>query len=475
MDWILSDYGFGIDFKKNHLILILLKKSLRRIVLVDYEVHSLLPEDQGEEREVQILNLINPFISKYNLKKEKVSISVPREKAFVRFLTLPIATKENLRKVIEYEVSKFTPFEKGEVYFDYQILKEEKEGIRLCAMFMKKIELDFYLSLLKKIGIEPISIQIPLTGVLNLFYYHKSPREGEISVLLDVAESSFEMNLIQEKDWRESFCLPSPKVDKESKMLNTFKRSGLREDLFPKSTFYVYGWEGEEALLSRLKEANSIQAVSPPPLNRIEAGKKGPHDLYKIYGSIGVPLPGLVNAQLQLNLLPIEMRKKVRKIGKPLFMILSILAVALCLSWGAGVFLNYKNELTAINSEIKARKPEVESIEKLQKKNEALKKEILEMEKIRSGETSKIAILNELTQLLPNTVWIWNLKYDGKEVEINGYADSASDLIPLIDKSPLFEKVEFSAPVTKERQMRPEGDREKERFRIKARIEGRKG
>jgi hypothetical protein len=47
-------------------------------------------------------------------------------------------------------------------------------------------------------------------------------------------------------------------------------------------------------------------------------------------------------------------------------------------------------------------------------------------------------------------------------------------LIPLLDKSPLFEEVQISAPVTKEKQMRPEGEKEKERFKIKAKLEGRR-
>jgi hypothetical protein len=55
---------------------------------------------------------------------------------------LPIATKENLRKVLEYEVSKYTPFEKEEIYFDYQILKEEKEWLDLFAVFIKREEVD---------------------------------------------------------------------------------------------------------------------------------------------------------------------------------------------------------------------------------------------------------------------------------------------------------------------------------------------
>jgi general secretion pathway protein L len=142
--------------------------------------------------------------------------------------------------------------------------------------------------------------------------------------------------------------------------------------------------------------------------------------------------------------------------------------------WGISLFFKYRNELNTINTEMKKRKPEVEAVEKLQKQEQGLKREIVELEKIRSGEVSKIEMLKELTQLLPGTVWIWNLKYDGKEIEVSGYADSASDLISLLDKSPLFEKVEFLAPVTKERQMRPEGEKEKERFKIKARLEGRR-
>jgi hypothetical protein len=179
-------------------------------------------------------------------------------------------------------------------------------------------------------------------------------------------------------------------------MLKAFKQSGLEEGTIPNATFYIYGWEGDETLLTRLKEANSLQTILPPPLNRIEVGKKGPHELHKIYGSIGIPLQGLVTSPFQLNLLPIEMRKKVRQIGKFLSFILSLLALTLALSWGTGIFFQHRNELNAINAEIKARKPEVETIEGLQKKNEALQKEISEMGKIKSGEPSKMAILNPI-------------------------------------------------------------------------------
>lgn len=116
----------------------------------------------------------------------------------------------------------------------------------------------------------------------------------------------------------------------------------------------------------------------------------------------------------------------------------------------------------------------MEAVEKLQKRRGELTREITELERIAVGEAKRIDVLQELTQILPPSVWIWNLKCSGKDVEISGFADSASELIPILDKSPLFEKVEFSSPVTKERERKGSTDKERERFKIKMKVEGRR-
>jgi Tfp pilus assembly protein PilN len=470
---MMFDSSLGIDFGQNHLILTFLKRTLGKVKMVDYGIHPILPESQKEEREAQVISLVNSFISKHQIHKERTSVSLPREKVVVRFIKLPAATKENLRKVLEYESPRYTPFEKGETYLDYQILKEEKEWLHLFAVFVRKADVDACLSLLKKIGIQPLSIEIPSTGAFNLFSYNEGAKEGEPSLLLDVADPFYEMSLIQERNLTESFHLPLPSDERGAKMISTLKRSGLRGDSLSKSTLFVYGLGADEGMLASLREANQIKEVSYPPLNRIEAGKEL-SKLYKIYGPLGVALKGLTKTRLDLNLLPFEMRKKVRQIGKPLFIMLTSLAIVLSFAWGMGTFVRYRKEIRLINNEMKKKKPAVDVVEKLQRQKEDLKKEISELEKIRSGEVSKIEMLKELTQVLPSTVWIWNLKYTGKEIEISGFADSASDLIPLLDRSPLFERVEFLTPVTKERTAMGIETKEKERFKIKMRFEGRR-
>jgi Tfp pilus assembly protein PilN len=467
----ISDSSFGIDLRKQNLILTLLKKSFTKVLLADYAIHPISPEGQKEDREAEIISLVNAFISKHRIKKEKVSIAIPRDKVVARFIKLPVATKENLRKVLEYEASRYTPFENGEFYFDYQILKEEKEWLCLFVLFVRKVDVDYYLALLKKIGIQPVSVQIPSTAALNLFFYNEGTKENETSVLLNVTEPFFEMDVLQGKEWKESFHLPLPREERASRIIHTLKRSSQDVPSASKSTFFVYGLDADETILTDL-EAGQVERVLAPPLNRMDTSREISKP-YKIYPSIGIPLKELVATRFNLNLLPFEMRKRVRQIGKPLVIILASLALALTLTWGAGTIVGYRGELNSVNDEIRKRKPEVEAISKLQKQKDECCKEISALEKIQTGEVSKTDLLEELTKILPDTVWIWNFKYTGKEIEISGFADSASNLIPLIDKSPLFEKVEFLAPVTKERLMRGTDAKEYERFKIKARIEGR--
>lgn len=465
------DSSLGIDFKRNHLVLTILKKSFGRIRLADYRIYPIWSEGQKEVREGQWISLISSFVSKHQVRKEKVSICIPREKVVLRFLRLPAAVKENLRKVLEYEAPKYTPFDKEPIYIDYQLLREEKEWIHLVALFARKAGMDLYLSLLKRIGIHPVSIQIPSVAALNLFCHHGAEKGRETVVLVDASEASLEMNVLQNGTWKESFHLPLPAEGREGNILQACKAAGLNGEALHRAAFFVYGLETAEKSGPPLGELQGLNP-SAPPLNRLLEGKSASHPDY-IYSSIGVALKGLAKPRVGLNLLPLEMRRQVRQIAKPLFMVLISLAFLLTLTWGAGMYTRYSTAINGLRAEVKKKKPEVEAVEKLQKRKVQVGREIAELEKISAEEVSKILVLKELTRILPPTVWIWNMKFSGRELEISGFADSSSELISLLDHSPLFEKVEFLAPVTKERG-RMGAEKEKERFKIKMRLETRR-
>jgi Tfp pilus assembly protein PilN len=456
----------GIDFRPNHVILTLLRSSFGKVRLGDAESHALPAEAQKEAREAQCLGFIRVFLSRNQANRQRVHISIPREKTLVRVIRLPAAARENLRKVLEYEMPKYTPFEKEEVYFDYQVIRQDKEWLQLIAVFARKRDLDPYLGLLKKAGIQPASIQVPSGAALNLFLYHQGEKGKEVSVLVDLNDPSFEMNILKGKDWEESLHLPLPREKREEKLLEIFARIGFPAEGLSKTGFYAYGPDagGEKGI-------ELSEPFLPPPLDRIEVPKGRPKPFH-LYASIGLPLEGGARAPVSLNLLPMPMRKKVRQVAKPLFFVLLVVALGLAGGWALGLYQGYRNELDALRTEVKKKKPEVEAIERIQKKRGERAKENSDFARITSGEVSKVVILQELARVLPPTVWIWNLKCSGRELEISGFADSASELISLLDRSPLFEKVEFLAPVTKERERRGTEEKERERFKIKMRLEG---
>jgi len=78
---------------------------------------------------------------------------------------------------------------------------------------------------------------------------------------------------------------------------------------------------------------------------------------------------------------------------------------------------------------------------------------------------STVAILEELTRLLPDDAWIADLQIDGDEVRLTGYATAAASLIGLIDASPRFQTPRFLSPVTHD------GRLAKERFSLAFELE----
>ena len=77
-------------------------------------------------------------------------------------------------------------------------------------------------------------------------------------------------------------------------------------------------------------------------------------------------------------------------------------------------------------------------------------------------------MLRELVQILPKGVTLTLFSVEGREVRIGGIiTGSASDLISILEGSPVFENVQFTSPVASR-------GMEMQEFQIKATLEARK-
>ncbi|MBS1113512.1 MAG: Fimbrial assembly family protein, partial [Nitrospirae bacterium] len=75
-------------------------------------------------------------------------------------------------------------------------------------------------------------------------------------------------------------------------------------------------------------------------------------------------------------------------------------------------------------------------------------------------------ILKELTAILPKSAWLSRVRVSETNVDLEGYATSASGLLSKLEASSFFKKVEFASPTFRDTRMNAD------RFNIKMEIEG---
>jgi Tfp pilus assembly protein PilN len=464
--------SLGIDLREDRVILSHLRKSLRQIWITTSDIFPLTPSKTKDERDVELINTLQEYISQHGISKDNVVLGLPREKGLVKLVEIPSAAKENLRKVLEYELGKHIPFPPEEASFDYQVLDTKEGFLRVLLVVMKKEEVNDYLELFKKMGIRPIAVEISSTASANLYHFDQYPTTRTSCVLLDIGRHFCEFHFFEKGNLKEVFHFSFTQEEEKAGELAEAYRLALLREFGPKDgkeSIFAYGEEAKDGLINTLEQKLSSPITLAQSLKRIYIGDAS-QKIAECYTAIGLALRGLSKTKWNINLLPLDLRKKVSRVGIYLAIFLSVAALVLAGTWTVHPFLQEREELDRIAAEMKEKKPMVDAIEAIQKKKGLLEKEVREFGTLRTEEMSRLDILKELSEILPATVWIWNMKLKSKEVEINGFADSASDLIVIIDKSPIFEKVEFSSPVTKERRLF--GDKlDKERFRISAKIE----
>jgi len=116
--------------------------------------------------------------------------------------------------------------------------------------------------------------------------------------------------------------------------------------------------------------------------------------------------------------------------------------------------------LARLNREIARIDPDVKAVERVARELEHKRQLVATVGKVGATSLQPLAVLRELTEILPNDAWVTYLAFDAKGVEMTGQAGAASTLIPLLENSPRLERVEFASPVTR--------GRDREQFRIRA-------
>ncbi|MFH0812428.1 MAG: pilus assembly protein PilM [Pseudomonadota bacterium] len=471
--------SLGIQFGEDHLLLVYLKKFLKEVVIDCHELIPLPPDIPGEEVETFWVRELSRFIKQNNIGKENVWVSLPQKEFVLRFITLPASAEENLREVVRYEMEKYFPFSAEDINFDFVVLERDDntKNMRLLLVVIKKKVLETYLSILHGAGITPSGIEMPSSALLNFFISGNPESDTTPTVLATINKNGCELTWISKKTLRYSRAIEfanQENLDRiqqiTAEIQNGFRvtfpsqmwSAGVDTENYP--VIYLTGKGLENDLINGLFKTEEMHfAILPVETisSRLHLANSCSQELT---GGIGVALKGIQSVPWDINLLPQPLRKKTRKAGIYLSLFLVVLVLVLTITWGVSTVVKERLELRKVEREIAGLEDEVIAIQKLQKQAETICRKVEGLGNIQKSEFSKLETLKELSTILPPSVWLTNFRYYKKELDLAGYAASASDLIAILGGSPLFYASEFTAPITRDR-----GGNEN--FKIKTKIE----
>jgi len=140
--------------------------------------------------------------------------------------------------------------------------------------------------------------------------------------------------------------------------------------------------------------------------------------------------------------------------------------LACMLAGGLVAFSIYKQEvvLSLLDDKISATQKLALATKKRRIKSDNAREQISQHRLRKISTLTVLSVWDELTRRLPDTAWIVNFRIERQQLYINGFAQSASELISVLEESKYFANVTFTSPVIADLQRR------QERFQIRANL-----
>jgi general secretion pathway protein L len=205
--------------------------------------------------------------------------------------------------------------------------------------------------------------------------------------------------------------------------------------------------------------------------HRVEEGEPGiflniqPEGDKFLSTAVGGVIEDLQPGGMRLNLLDKGVHKAVRTpVALTIVLLMALGAVGL-FALSASLKMETK-KVEALEQAIALRSKEVIPIEALQKERFTLEKEIEAIYHFKTAHPMAVNLLKEMTLILPVNAWLNRIHITDSTIDIEGYAASATDILPRFEASQYFKKVEFTSPTY--RDLRINADR----FAVRMEIEG---
>lgn len=458
---ILPQKCVGISIEQTGFSIVYLTKSFGRFKIKGvkkFSSDSLYPDIDFFSSSVALA------VRELNIDNASVTLSIPKSWVITKIVEFPSIVKDDILNVISYEMDRITPFNAEDALYDFRIIEENSEKIKVLLAVSRSQLIKPYLESLASKGIIVQRVTLNTTSTECLIRYFS---EQTSNIYIEIGDKGYEGALFYDSKPISFFTGEFRQSDDKSRLhqftkeiryfFDTNKQNGISPQiyvLFKDKTYNLK--EGLKLLLNMpIVVLNDVD---------IKISLSDWKDTIS-YSALSSALELLWQKSNGFNLLSMGKQIKQPK-PKALTIILLIILISIGIVYTAAPLYIENKRIQEIDYQIAARKDEVKRVENLKKEIEALKKDIATINGFKQDRQMTLDIIKEFTTIIPKNAWLTRLRITDKTVEIEGYASSATELLPKLEASKFFQKLEFASPTFRDARMNAD------RFNIKMEIEG---
>ena len=141
---------------------------------------------------------------------------------------------------------------------------------------------------------------------------------------------------------------------------------------------------------------------------------------------------------IKVNLLPVRRKRKPKPLpGFVVTMVLATIIVGIVMAYLVFFFNSRletkKEKFSANEKKIAELKEKIKAVENFEQANKLFQQKTSIIEQLRKNQSIPVKLLDEISKLLPNGVWLQTMTVAGENINIDGYAFANSDVVAYVD------------------------------------------
>jgi len=454
--------GLGVYIDADRVALAHVSKRLLRVALRHERSYPFAPGTRPADRLQALTEAIAAFVHEFGIDPGGVHLCLGRHELLLNRLVLPAAARENLRQVLDYEVERVIPLPRDEIFYDYQVRESgggETARLAILIISVPRRVVREYVDALEAAGIRPKAVVIAASALGDYAAFCRGALTSPLAVV-SRSGADIEVALFAERQLVASHTLRRQAIPSDAELQQMVRRD-LAEVFHasPAAVETLYAISSNGAAIPGEEHGDMFALAS----GRLEAppeffARPEPALLPAVGAALGAVREGVVD----INLLPEDRRPGLQE-GLFVPLVLLVAALVLAVVYGGSVVI--RDEITRRNlaREVETLEPQVAAIKKQEAEARRLEQQVVTL--TADQERRVISYLQELTDRIPTDAYLTAFRFRNGRVELDGFANRASELIQLLESSALFRNVQFTSPTTA-------GQGGQERFSIIAEVEG---